>query len=264
MATILVTNDDGIDSPGLKAAVEAVYPLGKIVVLAPSIQQTATGRGLFGDKALRLESTELTIQGETIEAYRCNCSPALIVRHGFRTILNDSKPDLLVSGINYGENLGVNITSSGTVGAALEGASFGVPGIAISKQTDVSTHLSYTDQDWSASIHFLRKFAEIILASKLPDDVDVLKIDVPENASPFTRWRLTRLARSAYYYKTIDKPSLKSKLGEGQTTVKVDEKTLDQSSDIYAIAKEKIVSVTPISLDLTSRVEFKELYNIFM
>jgi len=264
MPTILVTNDDGIESPGLKAAVEAVFPLGNVIVLAPSLQQTATGRGLFGDKELSLEPAELIIQGVDVEAYSCNCSPALIVRHGFRTILKDSKPDLLVSGINYGENLGINITSSGTIGAALEGASFGVPGIAISKQTDVSTHLSYTDQDWSASIHFLRKFATILLASKMPGDVDVLKIDVPENALPSTRWEVTTLARSAYYYKTIDNPTLKSKLGEGRTTVKVDEKTLDQSSDIYAIAKEKIVSVTPISLDLTSRVEFEKLYHIFM
>lgn len=260
MSTILVTNDDGIDSPGLKAAVEAVSSLGTIIVLAPSIQQTATGRGLFGDKELCLESTEFKVKGDIVEAYHCNCSPALIVRHGFRTILKDSKPDLLVSGINYGENLGTNITSSGTVGAALEGASFGVPGIAISKQTDVFSHLKYTDQDWSASIYFLRKFARIMLDSVLPSDVDLLKIDVPEDASPSTNWELTRLARGGYYSKEIDNPTLRSKLGEGQTTIKVDEDNLDELSDIYAIAKKRIVSVTPVSLDLTSRADFKELH----
>ncbi len=263
MPTILVTNDDGIDSPGLKAAVEAVFPLGNIIVLAPNIQQTATGRGLFGDKDLTLQSAEFIVKDVNVEAYHCNCSPALIVRHGLRTILRDAMPDLLISGINYGENLGINITSSGTIGAALEGASFGVPGIAISKQTDVSTHLHYSDQDWSASIHFLKKFAKRMLASRLPDDVDLLKIDVPENASPSTRWGVTKLARCAYYFKTIENPTLDSKLGEGQTIIKVDGDNIDQSSDIYAIAKEKIVSVTPVSLDLTSRVQFEELYQIF-
>jgi 5'-nucleotidase len=259
MPIILVTNDDGIDSPGLKAAVEAVLQLGTIIVLAPSIQQTATGRGLFGDKGLSLESVEFMVNDVKVEAYHCNCSPALIVRHGFRTILKDIKPDLLVSGINYGENLGINITSSGTIGAALEGASFGVPGIAISKQTDVSTHLNYTDQEWSASMYFLQKFAKIMLGSRLPDDVDLLKIDVPDDASPSTNWRVTNLARSPYYVKEIENPALESKLGDGMTRIQFDEEYIDHSSDIYAIAKEKIVSVTPVSLDMTSRVELKEL-----
>jgi 5'-nucleotidase len=264
MPTILVTNDDGIDSPGLRAAVEAVVPLGTIIILAPSIQQTATGRGLFGDMKLSLEPVEFEVGESSVEAYRCNCSPALIVRHGFRTVLRDTRPDLLISGINYGENLGTNITSSGTVGAALEGASFGVPGIAISKQTDISSHRNYTHQDWTASIYFLRKFAKIMLDKTLPEDVDVLKIDVPEDASSATDWQLTRLGRSGYYFKEIDNPSVKSKLGEGKTTIKVDESDPDTLSDIYAFAQKKIVSVTPVSLDLTSRVEFKELKEILI
>lgn len=260
MTTILITNDDGIKSPGLRAAAEAVSSLGTILIIAPSSQQTGTGRGLFGDKTLRLLPTEYRVNNKNVEAYQCDCSPALIVRHSLRTLLKEAKPDLIVSGINYGENLGFNITSSGTVGATLEGASFGIPGIAISKQTDIASHHSYREQDWTASMHFLAKFSKSILASGLPADVDLLKIDIPDDASTATEWRLTTLARSGYYFREVENPSVKSTLGAGKTVIKVDESMVSKDSDIYAIFKKRLVSVTPISLDLTSRVEFEELH----
>jgi len=259
MPTIILTNDDGIDSPGLKAAAEAVSSMGTLIVIAPSSQQTGTGRGLYGEKNLCLVPSEYVVNGNNIEAYHCNCSPALIVRHSLRTILKNSKPDLLISGINYGENLGFNITSSGTVGAALEAASFGIPGIAISKQTDISSHHSYTEQDWETSKYFLEKFSKSILGTILPSDVNLLKIDIPHDSSASTAWKLTTLARSSYYSKEIENPSLQSKIGDGNTVIKVDESNLDQDSDIYAIFRERVVSVTPISLDLTSRTKFDEL-----
>ncbi|WP_136808171.1 5'/3'-nucleotidase SurE [Desulfosediminicola flagellatus] len=262
MAQILVTNDDGIDSPGLRAAVEAVLPLGEVIILAPSVQQTGTGRGLFGKKHLALEARDYSVNGTKIEAYHCDCSPAFIVRHGFRTILSNKQPDLLISGINYGENMGTNITSSGTVGAALEGASFGVPGIAISMQTDVSSHHNYTDQDWSASSYFLNLFAQSLLRSKMPDDVDLLKIDVPDSASPSTPWKLTTLARSHYYSKIIENGSINSRLGDGRVNIQFDKDNINSESDIYALAIDKVVSVTPISLDMTSRVEQQTLISM--
>jgi 5'-nucleotidase len=261
MSTIVITNDDGIDSPGLRAAAEAVVSLGTLIIIAPSSQQTGTGRGFFGEKDLRLLPIEYTVNGITVEAYHCNCSPAFIVRHSLRTILKNRIPNLLVSGINYGENLGFNITSSGTVGAALEGASFGIPGIAISKQTDIPSHHNYTEQDWDASIYFLKKFSKSILKSCLPPDVDVLKIDIPDEASISTKWEFTTVAKSGYYFKEFDDPSLKSILGDGKTVIKVDESNLDQQSDIYAFSVKKVVSVTPLSLDLTSRINFDELKN---
>ena len=264
MPTILITNDDGINSPGLKAAVEAATAFGKICVVAPTNQQTGAGRCLFGDKDSPLTPAEFEINGSYVEAYHCNCSPALIVRHSLKTIFNDAKPDLVISGINYGENLGFNVTNSGTVGAALEGASFGIPSIAISKQTDIASHHQYTNQDWSVSIYFLRKFIAAILDSKLPFDVDVLKIDIPNDSTESTDWKITNLAKNIYYFWEIDDPSLNTRLGEGKTTIKVDEKTLSKNSDIYAFYTQKIISVTPISLDMTSRVSFDELNEVLM
>src|SRR5512133_3679716 len=132
MSLILATNDDGIGSPGLRALVEAVLPLGQVVVVAPSTQKTSVGRSLMGAQTARLIPIDYRVNGTAVEAFHCECSPARAVLHAFDVLFTGSKPDLLVSGINYGENLGTNITISGTVGAALQGAAFGVPGIAMS------------------------------------------------------------------------------------------------------------------------------------
>lgn len=256
---ILITNDDGIESPGLRAAVAAVLNIGTVTVVAPSRQQTGAGRGMTGDGQASLKPIDYQVNGTEIRAYHCGCSPALIVRHSLNTIFREKKPDLLISGINYGENLGINITCSGTVGAALEASSSGIPGIAISKQTETESHHKYTDQDWSAASCFLNRFAEYLLKEKLQPDVDVLKIDVPNDATPLTPCKITKLARACYYFKTIDNPTVKSKIGAGKTIIKVIKEDLDPESDIYALAIDRCVSVTPLSLDLTSRVKLSEL-----
>ena len=259
---ILITNDDGIDSPGLRAAVAAVLHLGNITVVAPSHQQTGTGRGFIGEKDAGLKSIAYRLNGKEVRAYHCACSPALVVRHCLRTIFKDNKPDLLISGINYGENLGSDITSSGTVGAALEASCSGIPGIAISKQTDIDSHHQYTDQDWSAASFFLNRFAKTVLATTLQSDVDVLKIDVPSDATPLTEFKITRLAKVGYYGKAIDNPGVDTRLGDGETIIEVDAAALDPESDIYALTIDKVVSVTPLSADLTSRVKLFELQEL--
>jgi len=256
---ILVTNDDGIESPGLKAAVESVANIGNVTVVAPSHQQTGSGRGLIGDMKSSLQPIDYQVNGSSIRAYHCEVSPALIVNHSLRTIFKENKPDLLISGINYGENLGINITHSGTIGAALEASSFGIPGIAISKQTAIESHHIFTDQDWTASIYFLNQFARIVLKEKLQPDVNVLKIDVPSSATPSTKWKITRLAKTGYYARHIEDANENNAIWDGKTILNIDKENLDPESDIYAFAIDKLVSVTPLSVDLTSRVNPSEL-----
>jgi len=258
---ILITNDDGIESPGLRAAVEAVINLGEVTVIAPTTQQTATGRGLTGNKQSSLLPVEYNVEGKNIKAFHCDCSPALIVRHSLMTVFRVKKPDLVVSGINYGENLGANVTCSGTVGAALEAASKGIPSIAISKQTDIASHLKYTEQDWSTTAYFLKHFSELLLDTKMMHDVDVLKIDVPASATSNTEWKFTKLARTGYYLKEIEPPNLNAKLNDGNTVIKVDENKLNPDTDIHTFAIQKLVSVTPLSIDMSSRVSFDDLRN---
>jgi 5'-nucleotidase len=113
--------------------------------------------------------------------------------------------------------------------------------------------------DWLAAAHFSRHFALRLLERSMPQDVDMLKVDVPESATLDTPWRLTRLSRQHYVEVVLDEPHPGSALGEGRITVRVDEATLEPDSDIYALVKDHVVSVTPLSLDATSRTGFGEI-----
>jgi len=121
---ILLTNDDSINSPGLWAAAEALAPLGFVHVVAPRVQQTSMGRALPRESDGIVEARAMTVNGKEWQVYAVGGSPAQAFLHGYYEVLG-FKPDLVVSGINYGENVASGITISGTVGAALEAATLG-------------------------------------------------------------------------------------------------------------------------------------------
>ncbi len=255
---ILITNDDGIESPGLLAAVEAVHDLGEVLVVAPRYQQTGAGRSFpSSDGVIYQEHVE--VGGLSIPAFSVDGSPAQAVQHGV-VELASRRPDLLVAGINYGENVGSGVTISGTVGAVLEGAAFGIPGLAVSLETPIEYHHSYKeDCDFRAAVFFTRLFAQRLLSVTLPPDVDALKIDVPQDATEETPWRLTRVSRQPYFYAVPgNRTSLADRVPLGYE-IKIDFDTLETDSDIFALAKERVVAVSPLSLDLTSRVDFTYL-----
>ena len=194
-----------------------------------------------------------------VTAYQVDASPALAVLHGLLE-LAPRRPTLLVSGINFGENMGSDIPSSGTVGAALQGAACGIPSMAVSLQTPKRMHVSPSDGvDFGAAIHFTRLFARLMLQVPLPFDVDLLKIDVPDDATPETPWRLTRVSRCASFDVI---PPRRTDLAE---PLRIDyepttsPERAEPDSDIYALRVDRIVSVTPVSLDLTSRADFGEV-----
>jgi len=250
---ILLTNDDGIESPGLRALAAALDPLGDLLIVAPQQQQSGMGRSFPGVNEGRLAAAELRFGDQSWTGYGAHASPAQAVQHGILE-LADRPVDLAVAGINYGENVGVGITSSGTVGAALEAAAHGIPALAVSLEVDPALHLSYdTTVDFSGAMHFTRLFAARWLSTERIPDVDVLKIDVPAHATPQTPWRLTRLERGRYY---VPLPPLRRDFEEvGRIGYELNRKAvLHKGSDAYAI-REGVVAVTPISLDLTSRVD---------
>lgn len=255
---ILLSNDDGIHSPGLQAAVEALADLGDLLVAAPLEQQTAAGRSFRGHRDARLEAVPYHAMGRPIRAFACAGSPASVVRHALLVLCGDRKPDLMVSGINYGENVGSSITASGTVGAAYEAASAGIRALAASKETHPDAFLEHGVEDWTAAAHFVRLFAERLLRTDLPHDVDVLKLDVPDDATPATPWRLTRQSRQRYFVRRVEDPHPQTTLGEGFVTVEVDEGAIEADSDVHAL-RNRMVAVTPLSLDATSRADFGAL-----
>jgi 5'-nucleotidase len=258
MTMILVTNDDGIQSPGIWAAAQAVLPLGKVVVAAPREQQTSTGRSLPVASDGKIEPYPLQLGGQQVEAYAVGGTPAQAVLHAVLEILPE-KPDLVISGINYGENVGTGVTISGTVGAALEAATLGIPALAVSLQMLSENWYSYEDLDFSTAGYFSGFFARMVLEKGLPADADLLKVEVPVHATPQTAWKLTRQSRHRYYIPYLIREGGWDERGFISARIKVQQHEVEADSDVHALLYEQLVSVTPMSVDLTARVDFKDL-----
>jgi len=260
---ILLTNDDGILSPGLWAAAEALSHLGFVTVVAPREQSSGMGRSLpaASDGIIREETIQ--VGGQSWKAYAVGGSPAQAVLHALLEIL-PQKPDLVVSGINYGENLAAGITVSGTVGAAMEAAASGLPALAVSLETDKIHHLSYsTAIDFSSAAHFTARFAQMILERGLPAGMDLLKIDLPAEATSQTPWVWTRLSHQRYYRPT--RPERDSWLQPGTVGYELAPNLQEEpdDSDVFTLLKKRLVSVTPLTLDFTARVAPAELARVF-
>lgn len=259
---ILLTNDDGIHSPGLWAAAAALSQIGFVHVAAPRQQFSGAGRSLPITSDGLISTEQVSVNGQSWQVYAVGGTPAQSVLHGVLEILPEL-PQLVVSGINYGENVGSGITVSGTVGAALEAAAMGLPALAISLQTDPSHHLSYsTEVDFSTAAYFAAFFGRLLLERKLPADVHVLKVDVPVNATPQTPWKVTRQSLRPYFVPIA--PERNSWEVNGPVGYRITDEPIGQDlgSDIHALCVEQVVAVTPLSLDLTSRVPLSDLEKV--
>ncbi len=256
---ILLTNDDGIKSPGLWAAAEALEPLGYVTVAAPREQSSGMGRSLPSSSDGTIREEKLMVAGREWTVYAVGGSPAQAVLHGILEIMPE-KPDLVVSGINYGENVGTGVTISGTVGAALEAASHGIPGLAMSLETARADHTSYsTAVDFSAAVYFTTFFARQLLEKRFPQDVDVLKVDVPCEATPNTAWEITRVARQRYYLPVKPKRTSWDEPAFVDYREAAELENEKNDTDVYVLRIKRCVSVSPLSLDMTSRANFSEL-----
>jgi 5'-nucleotidase len=256
---VLFTNDDGIASPGLWAAVEAFAPIADVLVCAPRLQQSGMGRSMPVASEGRIHAETRTIHGSEMTVYAVDGTPAQAVQHGIIE-LAPRPVSLLVSGINYGENVGNGITISGTVGAALEAASLGIPAIAVSQVTRRDLHLSYSNEvDFSAGAGFTRTFGEWLMNNRRPDDVDVLKLEIPLDATPTTPWRVTRLSRRRVYWPTRPERIALNEVGRMGYRFDYDPSRAEPDSDVYCVLHDHQVAVTPISLDMTSRTDLFRL-----
>lgn len=260
---ILFTNDDGIESPGLWAVVEAFAGMGELLVVAPREQQSGMGRSMPRFSEGRIYDYPLPTGIPGCIAYAADATPAQAVQHGVLE-LAQRQPSLLVSGINYGENTGNGVTISGTVGAAIEAASLNIPAIAVSLQVPTDLHLSYSDGvNFAPAAQFALRFGKWWIEQRnLPDDVDLLKIDVPTSATIETEWRVTRLSRRRVYWPTRPERVTLNGTGKLGYAYNTDPAKAEPNSDVYALMEDQVVSVTPISLDMTSRTDLFRLQQI--
>ena len=245
MPNILVTNDDGINSIGLRTLANQLKNLGEVTIVTPEHERSGVG------KAISIGQVNITESnfGDGIRAYAITGTPADSFLIAVNKIL-ECTPDLLVSGINIGPNLGIDdLLISGTVGAAFEAAIHHVPAIAVSYCLSKITEkivdkkkVSVSDLELAASLAY--KSAKHVLDSGMPPDVDIISINVPENADS-KKVTLTRLCYDGYgdiHTEVTDGYQIKSwalrHYPEGVL-----------GTDLYAIKTDKCISVTPIKLE---------------
>ncbi|MBV9205012.1 MAG: 5'/3'-nucleotidase SurE [Actinobacteria bacterium] len=254
---ILVTNDDGLLSPGLHAAAEAVADLGDLLLVAPATQQTAMSRAFVQDAGTGLvERVEMHVAGRTMPGYAISGSPVTAVTYAV-VELAERPIALCVSGINYGENVGGAIGISGTIGAAFEADVFGIPSIAAAITTQVSEWRTFGTIDWTAARHFTRLLARQLLEDGMPHGVSVLNLNVPRNATPQTELRKTVQSRQPYYVR--GRPNPAPRLDEPYQfaiEVVVDTDRLEPGSDIHAIVCDQVASVTPLTWWMTADTDW--------
>lgn len=250
---IMVTNDDGVKSPGLLAAAEAAAPYGRLLIVAPDKQQTGMARAFpRTEESGRIEEVEISLNGRKHTAYAVHGSPALAVAHGV-VELSERKPDLCISGINYGENLGTTITCSGTLGAVFEANSYGIPGIAVSVAMEYGKHRSedFEAVDWKPAKMILRKFVEDVLTQGMPGKTDIWNINVPADVKDPVSYRITTQSKQNYFYFVKPEKREFSKPYRLKSVQYVDVGSLEKDSDIYTVYVEHKISVTPLSMDLS-------------
>lgn len=238
---ILVTNDDGVHSPGILALAEQLAPLGEVVVVAPDRERSAVSHSLTLHAPLRAD--ELSPGFFAVDGTPTDCVNLAI--HG----LLGRKPDLVVSGINRGGNMGDDITYSGTVAAAMEATLMGVPALALSLEAE-----RFLIEDFAVAATVAVDLARRVLVSGLPAET-FLNINVPRGFP--LGMRLTRQGKRRFSDQIEKKSDPRGRsyywLGAGQATFEHLEGT-----DFYAV-NQGYVSITPLHLDLTNYHSFAEL-----
>ena len=239
---ILVTNDDGIFSEGIKSLVESLGSLGDIWVAAPDRERNAVSHSLTLHRPLRVIKF-------SDQKYAINGTPSDCVNIGINFILK-GKPDLIVSGINKGGNLGDDINYSGTVAAAVEGGLMGVPSFAISLSTE-------RDFKFKPAAEFALRLASFITKNGVPDGT-ILNVNVPDtDGKEISRYKITRQGKNTHnntIEEKIDPRGMKY-YWIGRKDENYEE---DDASDLEAISQ-GFISITPLRIDRTHHSSFEEL-----
>jgi len=254
MACILVTNDDGIEAAGLRALLQAVRPLARLVVLAPDHNWSAAGHTKTMHKPLRVTPYSFNCSGAEpalngVQAYTTTGAPSDCVALALLGILPE-KPDLVVAGINQGANLGHDLTYSGTVAAAMEAVIFGLPAVAVSLD-------SYNSHDFAFAAQVAAGVVGQVMEHGLPPGV-FLNVNVPcRPPDQIAGVAITRLGRRVYRDLLIERLDPR-----GQPYYWIGGEPpgghLDEGTDIWAVSQ-GYISITPVHLDMTAHDLIPEL-----
>jgi len=241
--TILISNDDGIHSEGIKTLARALKRVGEVFIVAPDRERSAASHSLTLHKPLRVEKIGPN-------AYAINGTPTDCINLAVNGILK-KRPDLVVSGINKGGNLGDDVTYSGTVSAAMEGTLLSIPSFAISLVS-----ISRENFDFKNAARFAARLARFILKNRLPKDT-LLNINVPD-VDEIKGYRITKQGKRLYGDAIVEKvdPRGKKYYWIGGDILKWEG---GEDTDFKAIIS-NFISITPVHLDMTNYASFKELH----
>lgn len=245
--TIFVTNDDGIFSKGIRSLIEAVLPFGQVIVIAPDKPQSGMGHAITVNNLLRLNKSDLF---EGVEAYTCSGTPVDCVKLGIYEVLK-RKPDLLVSGINHGENSSTNVLYSGTMSAAVEGSMEGIPSIGFSL-ADYDA-----DADFSLTQEIIKQIVPKVLEHGLPTST-CLNVNIPLiKKEEFKGIRVCRAAH-AFWEDRFDKRFDQFGKPYYWLTGEFVYDDAGEDTDLFAM-KHGFASVVPIQYDMTAYLAISEL-----
>jgi 5'-nucleotidase len=240
---ILVSNDDGITSKGIKNLIEVMKKIGDVIVVAPNSPQSGKGHAITVGESLRLEENTTLFEG--VRAYECSGTPADCVKMARHFVLKEERqPDIIVSGINHGSNTSISVLYSGTMSAAIEGAIEGTPAIGFSL-CDYGA-----DPDFSHTLTYIEKLVRQVLEKGLPKGV-ALNVNFPKKKTePFKGIRICRQA-NAKWVEEFDQRFDPNNRPYFWMTGKFVNFDKGEDNDEWAIAN-NYVSVVPCQFDLTA------------
>jgi 5'-nucleotidase len=240
VVSIIVTNDDGYDAPGILALADAMAELGDVKVSAPAVNQSASGHKitLFQN----IEYSRCAV-GDGIPALVVSGSPADCIALSLLGLVDD-KPDIVVSGINRGENMAQDLTYSGTVTAALEAVISGIPAVAFS----LAHPNANCGADYQVAAQVAQSIAKRVLEQGLPP-YTILNVNIPpvKRLKDLRGIRLTRQGVRIYRDRLVDVADGVVRIGGKPPTANTDE----LGTDVWAVHRD-YVSVTPVHLDMTA------------
>ncbi|PSL50052.1 5'-nucleotidase /3'-nucleotidase /exopolyphosphatase [Chitinophaga niastensis] len=244
---ILVTNDDGITAPGIRALIEAVRPLGKVVVVAPDSPQSGKGHAITIGTPLRLNQVDIF---EGIEAWQCSGTPVDCVKLARDKILH-GKPDICVSGINHGANHSINVIYSGTMSAAMEAAIEGIPSVGFS-------FLEYSyDADFTLPKKVAFEVTQKMLASDLPAGT-LFNVNIPVvSEQDYKGLKISRQA-DAKWVEEFDERRDPHGKKYYWLTGEFKNRDTGEDTDVWALDNH-YASLVPVQFDLTNYTLKKKL-----
>ena len=240
---ILVSNDDGVHSIGIRALAEAMRPLGDVWIVAPDQERSAASHSISLHHPLRIAKVDERI-------YAIDGTPADCIYLAVNHLLKDARPDLVVSGINHGANIADDITYSGTVAAALEATMLGIPSVAFSLCARGGRH------DFGPAARFARSLVAGLKDHALAPGV-LLNVNIPKESDGVT-YRVTRQGKRRYGAEVVEKEDPR---GRRYYWIGGDELAHEviPGSDATAVYDEKIISVTPLHLDMTHEATHRRM-----